>query len=107
MIQQGPPLDAGTTAQNACNLLWALSTMRFQPSAKFSQMLQRVLLNAFDNAPHSIHPQNIGDMMQSIAVLRLQAHKGLLGACDAWMRRHVEFLLPSHILAYLNVRLLL
>jgi hypothetical protein len=104
-VKQVPPLDAGSTAQNVCNLAWALSTMRFQPSPKFSQMLQTVLLKFLNKAPHTIHPQNIGDMLQSIAVLRLHVHKDLLAACDAWMRLHVGFLLPNHILAYLNVRI--
>ena len=97
-------ISAGAVAQNASNLLWALSTMRYRPSADFSDRLQTILLDTLQKQPDKIHPQNIGDLVQALAVLRLQPKDGLLDACAAWMEGHVNLLLPNHILAYLNVR---
>jgi hypothetical protein len=90
---------AGANAQNACNLLWAMSTTRVRPSATFTRRMQQILLNTITK-----EPQNIGDMVQALAVLRRPAVEGLLDACDGWMRSHCRLLLPNHILAYLNVR---
>jgi hypothetical protein len=97
-------LRAGTVPQNASNLLWALSTMRFRPGPEFAARLQAVLLEGLRDEPDSIHPQNIGDVVQALAVLRLEPIEGLEEACDKWMRNHVQLLLPNHILSYLNVR---
>jgi hypothetical protein len=67
-------------------------------------MLQNTLLTHLEKSPEVIHPQNIGDMVQALAVLRIPAHEKLLPACSAWMKDHIKLLLPNHILAYLNVR---
>ena len=96
--------STGAKPQNATNLAWALSTMRHQPSGAFSERLQAILLDGIKKDPDHIHPQNIGDMLQALAVLRLPCIDGLEEACEAWMRAHVQVLLPHHILAYLNVR---
>eukprot|EP00892_Ulva_mutabilis_P001551 jgi/Ulvmu1/11397/UM075_0059.1 len=91
-----------TTAQNACNAVWAMSMMRFRPSTQLSDFMQGVLLATLEGDPAAVHPQNIGDMVQALAVLRLEPREGLLEACEAWMRAHIALVLPNHIVAYLN-----
>lgn len=95
---------AESNAQGASNLLWALSTMRHRPSEEFANRMQHVLLSQIKAAPETVHPQNIGDMIQALAVLRLPLVDGLAAECEAWVAKNIEVLLPNHILAYLNVR---
>ena len=97
-------LHADATAQNASNLMWALSTMRHRPSETFAYSMQNILLAQMSAAPQTIHPQNVGDMIQALAVLRLQLVDNFLSACDSWVSANIKMLLPNHILAYLNVR---
>lgn len=92
--------------QNACNLAWALSVMRHRPSVPFFNGLQLKLQKALRDAPATVHPQNVGDMLQALAVLRMPLADGLASDCRAWMVDNVARLLPNHILAYLNVRAL-
>ena len=92
------------TVQNACNLAWALSVMRHRPSVPFFDSLQLKLQAALREEPSTVHPQNIGDMLQALAVLRMPLAGELAEDCRAWMRDNVQRLLPNHILAYLNVR---
>lgn len=80
--------------------------MRFQPSQKFSHFFQTTLHHWIDTQPKLIHPQNIGDMVQALAVMRREPSQTLLYAADKWMHVNVHLLLPSHIVAYMNVRLL-
>ena len=84
--------------------MWALSTMRHRPSEEFSNDLQQILLSAVKDDPDQVHPQNIGDLVQALAVLRLPVVEGLLPACEDWMVKNIDSLLPLHVFAYLNVR---
>ena len=97
-------MHAGTNAQNVCNMAWAMSMMHYQPSQKFANFMQRTLHIHITQSPRSIHPQNIGDMVQAMAVMRRAPQESLLVAAEDWMRANVHRLLPNHIVAYLNVR---
>jgi hypothetical protein len=94
------------TMQNACNLLWALASFRHRPSDAFSMFLQDRIRQSLQQSPAIVHPQNIGDTLQALAALRVPAQLELMQACAVWMRDNQRILLPNHILAYLNVRLL-
>lgn len=80
--------------------------MRFQPSEQFATFLQTTLERVIVKQPRTIHPQNIGDMVQALAVMRREPQQRLLDASDTWMRANVHRLLPNHTVAYLNVRYL-
>lgn len=41
-----------------------MSMMRFRPQPPFADFLQRVLQEALMESPATLHPQNIGDMVQ-------------------------------------------
>lgn len=81
-----------------------MSMMRFQPSEQFATFLQTTLQRIIEQEPRSIHPQNIGDMVQALAVMRREPQAALLSTADRWMRSNVHRLLPNHTVAYLNVR---
>lgn len=104
MHAQQSDCAAEAHAQNVCNCIWAMSIMRFQAEEAFTDFLQATLHTTLEQQPGTIHPQNIGDMVQALAVMRRKPHPGLLAACDRWMSRHSHMLLPNHLVAYLNVR---
>lgn len=81
-----------------------MSMMRFQPSEQFASFIQRTLQQKVMHHPREIHPQNIGDMVQALAVMRCEPQKTLLSTADRWMRANTRKLLPNHTVAYLNVR---
>jgi hypothetical protein len=85
-------------------MAWAMSMMRFQPSAEFSHFLQQTLQRHIMHYARTIHPQNIGDMVQALAVMRREPWPALLEGADKWMRSNKHRLLPNHTVAYLNVR---
>ena len=85
-------------------MAWAMSMMRYRPSEDFAAFMQTTLRDLIVSQPRSIHPQNIGDMVQALAVMRYTPQPGFLKASETWMRANLHRLLPNHIMAYLNVR---